>query len=60
MNIHEGKGLGPCSLRRPSTLKKEMNHDMLFQTMWYVRPAKAQTSLRILCEYSVSVKLLTE
>ena len=25
----------------------EMSHDMRFPTMWYVRPAKAQTSLRI-------------
>ena len=42
---------------------------MRFPTMWYVRPAKAQTSLRIaqtdqsLCwslEYSMTVKLLTE
>ena len=24
-----------------------MSHDMRFPTMWYVRPAKAQTSLRI-------------
>ena len=23
-----------------------MSHDMKFPTMWYVRPAKAQTSLR--------------
>ena len=42
---------------------------MGFPTMWYVRPVKAQTSLRIaqsdqsLCwwlEYSMTVKLLTE
>ena len=37
---------------------------MRFPTMWYVRPAKPQISLRIrLClslEYSMSVKLLTE
>ena len=25
----------------------EMSHDMKFPTMWYVRPEKAQTSLRI-------------
>ena len=42
---------------------------MRFPTMWYVRPEKAQTSLRILqsaqslclsLEYSMTVKLLTE
>ena len=42
---------------------------MRFPTMWYVRPAKAQTSLRIRAvgsepllalEYSMSVQLLTE
>ena len=37
---------------------------MRFPTMWYVRPAKPQISLRIrLClslEYSMTVKLLTE
>ena len=46
-----------------------LRRDMRFPTMWSVRPAKAQTSLRIravcqsLClslEYSMSVKLLTE
>ena len=25
----------------------EMSHNMRFPTIWYVRPAKAQTSLRI-------------
>ena len=25
----------------------EMNHGMRFPTMWYVRPARAQTSLRV-------------
>ena len=25
----------------------KMRHDMRFPTMWYVRPAQAQTSLRI-------------
>ena len=38
---------------------------MRFQTMWYVRPTKAQTSLRIAhsdqsLNYSMIVKLLTE
>ena len=28
-------------------MEKQMSHDMRFPTMWYVRPAKAQTSLRI-------------
>ena len=28
-------------------LKDEMSRGMRFPTMWYVRPAKAQTSLRI-------------
>ena len=27
--------------------KRELNRDMRFPTMWYVRPEKAQTSLRI-------------
>ena len=37
-------------LCRPQiTLNKEvhMNSDMIFPTVWYVRPAKAQTSLRV-------------
>ena len=47
----------------------DMSHDIRFPTMWYVRPAKAQTSLRIhtgwsepllVVEYSMSGKLLTE
>ena len=37
---------------------------MIFPTIWFVRPTKAQTSLRqSLClsiEYYISVKLLTE
>ena len=46
-----------------------LSHDMRFPTMWYVRPAKAQTSYayaqtdQSLCwslEYSMTVKLLTE
>ena len=32
--------------------KKQMSRDMRFQTMWYVRPAKAQTSLRIFTVWS--------
>ena len=28
-------------------LKQHMSRDMRFQTMWYVRPAKPQISLRI-------------
>ena len=32
---------------------------MRFLTMWYVRPAKAQISLRI-CAYSMTLKLMTE
>ena len=47
-----------------------MNHGMRFPTMWYVRPARAQTSLRVRAvrsepllvsylEYSMRVKLLT-
>ena len=35
-----------------------MNKFVRFPTMWYVRPAKPQISLRI--EYSMIVKLLTE
>ena len=27
--------------------KEEMSRDMRFSTMWYVQPAKAQTSLRV-------------
>ena len=46
-----------------------MSHDMRFPTMWYVRPAKAQTSLHIRADWSehllvasifLTVKLLTE
>ena len=33
-----------------SQLKTNLSHDMRFQTMWYVWPAKAQTSLRIQSE----------
>ena len=31
----------------PAAYTKYMNRDMRFQTMWYVRPAKPQISLRI-------------
>ena len=44
-----------------------MSHDTRFPTMWYVRPTKAHTSLRVsdqsLCKslaYSTTVKILTE
>ena len=46
-----------------------LSHDMRFPTLWYVRPAKAQTSLLIcadwsehllVAEYSSTVQLLTE
>ena len=37
-----------------------MTSDMRFPTMSYVRPAKAQTSLRIRADYYISVKLLIE
>ena len=39
-----------------------MSRDMRFPTMWYVRPAYAQSdqSLCSSLEYSMSVKLLTE
>ena len=38
-----------------------MSHNMRFPTMWYVRPAKAQTSLPICTfEYSMTIQLLTE
>ena len=30
----------------------QMSHDMRFPTMWYVRPVKAQTSLRIRADWS--------
>ena len=33
---------------------------MRFPTMWYVRPAKPQISLRKSLEYSMTVKLTTE
>ena len=36
-----------------------MSSDMRFSAMWYVRPEKAQISLRI-HKYSMSAKLLTE
>ena len=47
----------------------KMSRNMRFPTMWYVRPAKAQTGLRIraacsepllVVEYSMTVKLLVE
>ena len=54
-------------LNRPThkMFVSHMSRDMRFPTMWYVRPAKAQTSLRIrvLCKsliYSMSVKVMTE
>ena len=31
---------------------KQIRRDMRFPTMWYVQPAKAQTSLRILAVWS--------
>ena len=36
-----------CYFCHVLTQKENMSHDMRFPTMWYVRPAKAQTSLRI-------------
>ena len=39
--IHQGEK-GSCM-----TLRIHMSQDKRFPTMWYVRPAKAQTSLRI-------------
>ena len=30
-----------------NVVNKKLSHDLRFPTMWYVRPAKAQTSLRI-------------
>ena len=51
-------------------LNIHISRDMRFQTMWFVRTAKAQTSLRIFAqsdqshclslEYSMTVELLTE
>ena len=37
------------SLKKPSKKTKttQLRHDTKFPTMWYVRPAKPQTSLRI-------------
>ena len=35
-----------------------MSHGMIFPTMWYVRPAKPQITLRL--NIFMSVKLLTE
>ena len=35
------------TVRRLHTRKSYMSHDMRFPTMWYIRPAKAQSSLRI-------------
>ena len=37
------------------TDKRNLSHDMRFPTMWYVRPAKAQTSLRIRAVWSESL-----
>ena len=50
-------------------MSHDMRCEMRFSTMWYVRPAKAQTSLCIFAglpepllfvEYPLSIKLLTE
>ena len=35
------------SLKGALYLDLQIRHDMRFPTMWYVRPTKAQTSLRI-------------
>ena len=36
----------------PFILQAHLSHDRRFPTMWYVRPAKAQTSLRICAVWS--------
>ena len=36
-----------CYVCGPGNLHADMSRDMRFPTMWYVRPAKAQTRLRI-------------
>ena len=37
----------PLTMVQIPTPKPYLSHDMRFPTMWYVEPAKAQTSLRI-------------
>ena len=45
--FYKGTALGMFAL-------SDMSRDMRFPTMWYVRPAKAQTSLRICAVLSES------
>ena len=40
------------SYLKPNCLILYMSRDMRFPTMWYVRPAKAQTNLRICADWS--------
>ena len=37
----------PANIRKNDDLPSKMSRGMRFRTMWYVRPAKAQTSMRI-------------
>ena len=43
------------SMQRVKGLKKYLSRNMRFPTMWYVRPAKALTSLRICAVWSESL-----
>ena len=36
-----------CKVEQVRKIHKYLSHDIRFPTMWYVRPAKAQISLRI-------------
>ena len=45
MNHNEALDMGDWE--RVMAVNQHLRHDMRFPTMWYVRPAKAQNSLRI-------------
>ena len=36
-----------CAKKQRMLTREDMNRDMRFPTMWYVRPAKPQISLRM-------------
>ena len=48
-SVHAVCAFYPGALTVETHSDQQISRDMRFPTMWYVRPAKAQTSLRI-CE----------
>ena len=45
--LHGKRMFKPAYSASETSLNYEMSRDMRFLTMWYVRPGKGQTSLRI-------------